>query len=315
MDFEPSQDQRAILDAVDGLLARHAGPARAIALDAKCELDAPLESALEDAGFLELATGEGTGPLDAALVVEATARAGGVASVAARALVAPALGEEGLPGPVALADAARPGPVRFAAQARSLLVCDGPEARCVALEPGAAPPVASNFGFPLGRVDAEAMRGGRDLGPASGERLVAWWRVAVACESVGAMDGALACTVDYLKHRRQFGRAIGSFQAVQQRLARCRIALEGSRWLAREAAYLGAPAEAAATAAAYGLEAAAQVFRETHQLSGAIGFTREHDLHVWSMRLKALEIELGGIAAQRRAVADARWPSARGAGP
>jgi hypothetical protein len=49
------------------------------------------------------------------------------------------------------------------------------------------------------------------------------------------------------------------------------------------------------------------VFRETHQLSGAIGYTREHDLHVWSMRLQALRLELAGAAAQRRAVAESRW--------
>ena len=50
-----------------------------------------------------------------------------------------------------------------------------------------------------------------------------------------------------------------------------------------------------------------RVFRETHQLSGAIGFTREHDLHAWSMRLQPLRLELDGVAAQRRALALARW--------
>jgi hypothetical protein len=63
----------------------------------------------------------------------------------------------------------------------------------------------------------------------------------------------------------------------------------------------------AATAAAYCLDTAGLVFTETHQLSGAIGFTREHDLHVWSMRLMALRVELGGVAAHRRAIAEARW--------
>jgi alkylation response protein AidB-like acyl-CoA dehydrogenase len=121
------------------------------------------------------------------------------------------------------------------------------------------------------------------------------------------MRAALDYTVDYLKQRRQFGRAIGSFQAVQHRLAGCAIAVEGSRWLAYEAAYKGAPAELAATAAAYAMQAAGRVFAETHQLSGAIGFTREHDLHVWSMRLQALRLELGGVGGHRRAVATARW--------
>jgi len=42
-------------------------------------------------------------------------------------------------------------------------------------------------------------------------------------------------------------------------------------------------------------------------MTGAMGFTREHDLHVWSMRLEALRVELGGVSAHRRAIARARW--------
>jgi hypothetical protein len=75
----------------------------------------------------------------------------------------------------------------------------------------------------------------------------------------------------------------------------------------REAAFRGAPSEAAATAAAYAAAAAAQVFAETHQLSGAMGFTRQHDLHVFSLRLQALRLEAGGEGAHRRAAAAARW--------
>ena len=134
-----------------------------------------------------------------------------------------------------------------------------------------------------------------------------WWRVAIAVEAAGAMQAALGCTVDYLKERRQFGRPIGSFQAVQHRLAECAILVEGSHWLALEAAWLDAPAEAAATAAAYATSAATQIFAETHQLSGAIGFTHDHDLHVWSMRLQALKLELDGVGGHRRAIAAERW--------
>lgn len=83
--------------------------------------------------------------------------------------------------------------------------------------------------------------------------------------------------------------------------------LEGARWLAREAAWCGAPAEAAATAAAYATATAGRVFAETHQLSGAIGFTREHSLHVWSMRLQALRLELGGVAGHCSALCQTRW--------
>jgi len=131
--------------------------------------------------------------------------------------------------------------------------------------------------------------------------------VALAAEALGAMDAALRFTVGYVSQRVQFGRPIGSFQAVQHRLADCAILVEGSRWLALEAAYQRAPAEGAATAAAHAIASARQVFAEMHQLSGAIGFTHEHDLHVWTMRLQAQKLELDGAAGHQRAVAQARW--------
>jgi alkylation response protein AidB-like acyl-CoA dehydrogenase len=82
---------------------------------------------------------------------------------------------------------------------------------------------------------------------------------------------------------------------------------EGTRWLVYEAAWHAAPAEAAASAAAHAAAAAQLVFAETHQLTGAMGFTREHDLHVFSMRLQALRLEAGGVAGHRAAAAAARW--------
>jgi alkylation response protein AidB-like acyl-CoA dehydrogenase len=127
---------------------------------------------------------------------------------------------------------------------------------------------------------------------------------------LGAMEAALAITVSYVQRRRQFGRAIGSFQAVQHRLALCTVQLEGTRWLTCEAAARGAPEEAVAIAAAYACDAAQRVFRETHQLSGAMGYTREHPLHVFSMRLVALRLEHGGAGAHLREIARTRWAGA-----
>ncbi len=244
--------------------------------------------------------------------MEAVARAAGVVSIAASALVAPGVAGRALPGPIALARRGGGAKARFAGHARTLLVDAGDEARAVSLAPGDARPLRSNFGFPFARLRPEALAGGESLGPGSGERLRSWWRVAITAEAAGAMGAALEQTASYLKQRRQFGRAIGSFQAVQHRLAECAILVEGSRWLALEAAWRGAPREAAAAAAAHATAAAALVFAESHQLSGAIGFTHEHDLHVWSMRLQALKLELDGVAGHRRALARARWDSASG---
>jgi len=307
LDFELNPDQQSVLEAVEALLERHAGPARAIALQSKAGYDDELEQALSEAGFLDAARDPEMGPLEAALIVEAVARAGGVLAADTAALIAPALRDEPFAGPIAVTAADRCGPVRYASHARTLLVCDGDEARWTALPAGAVRSVASNFGYPMGAVDEALARSGTSLGPGSGERLRSWWRLALAVEAVGCMEAALGQTVAYLSQRRQFGRAIGSFQAVQHRLAVCAIQLEGSRWLAREAAWRRAEPESVATAAAYSLAAAAQVFAETHQLSGAIGFTREHDLHVWSMRLQALRLELGGVTEHRSALVQARW--------
>ena len=306
MDFELDDDQRAISEAIEALLARHAGAQRAIELGPKGDYDDALAAALSDAGFLEVAVGDETGALEAVLVVEAVARAAGVVSAGAEIFVAPLVAGRALPGPVALAVAGESGPIRFGAHARTLLVSDGDEARIVEVGAGATSPVKSSFGYPMGRARVPA-GAGESLGPGSGPRLRDCWRLALAAEAVGAMGAALDVTLDYVERRRQFGRAIGSFQAVQHRLAWCAVLKEGSRWLTYEAAHHGAPAERAATAAAHATASARRVFNETHQFTGAMGFTREHDLHVWSMRLWALRLELDAAAGQRRALARARW--------
>ena len=135
MNYEYDDDQRAILEAVEALLAQHAGPARAIELAARGDYDQALDSALRTAGFSEIAGAKDTGPLEAALVVEAVSRAGGVVALASSALVLPGVVASAaveLPfepvGPVALRDATRSGPVRFGSHARTLLTLDGDQA-------------------------------------------------------------------------------------------------------------------------------------------------------------------------------------------
>ena len=307
MDFELNEDQQAILDAVGQLLELHAGPERAVAMQAAGEYDVALDQALREAGFASVAADAETGWLEAALIAEAVSQAAGSVAFAAEALVAPAFADEELEAPLAICSLDHRGPVRFAAQAQTLLVRDGDDVRAVALESGDVKPVPSNFGYPMGEVDAGAMNGGRSLGAGSAHTLDRHWRLALGIEAVGAASAALDQTVGYLKQRKQFGRTIASFQAVQHRLAECAIGVQASRWLCLEAAHHAAPREMTATAVAYTMQTAAQVFSETHQLSGAIGFTREHDLHIHSMRLQALRLECGGVFAHRRALVSERW--------
>lgn len=319
MDFALNADQQAILSAVEKILSQCAGPARATALNRDDRYDTQLQQRLDDAGFgsiaSELATAQRSAGLEAALIVEVIARAGGVIASAAQMLVAPAVVPHPVSGPIALCthgELSARVPLRYAAHATSLLVLHADQVRLMTLESGDMQAVRSSFGYPMGRaVDATRLatklEGAEQLGSDAADAMANWWRLALAVEAVGTMDGALQHTIDYLKQRRQFGHAIASFQAIQHRLAHCAILVEASRWLAREAAYHGAPREAVAAAAAFALQAADQVFSETHQMSGAIGFTREFALHVWSMRLLALRQELGGVGAARRALVDARW--------
>ena len=82
---------------------------------------------------------------------------------------------------------------------------------------------------------------------------------------------------------------------------------EGATWLARRAAdHRAAPADAT-VAASYATQAAQLIGADMHQLSGAIGFTTEFDLHLWTARLHALRVELGGTTAHQLATTHARW--------
>ncbi|SCK22354.1 Acyl-CoA dehydrogenase [Streptomyces sp. ScaeMP-e48] len=114
----------------------------------------------------------------------------------------------------------------------------------------------------------------------------------LAAEAVGAAAGALERTVAYVKEREQFGRAIGSFQAVKHRLADLYVRVEA----ARSAAYYAAWEPAAGPLAlAQALEAARIVAGEAVQLHGGIGFTWEHEAHLYVKRAAADELLFGPV--------------------
>ncbi len=113
--------------------------------------------------------------------------------------------------------------------------------------------------------------------------------VALSAEQVGAAQRALELTVAYTKIRVQFGRPIGSFQALQHRMADLHVLVESARSLsyaAATAAAEGAPdlGLRAAAAKVYCSEAALQVAGEMIQLHGAIGITWEHEAHRYLKR-------------------------------
>ncbi|PWN03745.1 acyl-CoA dehydrogenase [Nocardioides silvaticus] len=128
---------------------------------------------------------------------------------------------------------------------------------------------------------------------------------AAAVLAVGLCDRALRMTVDYSKERVQFGRPIGSFQALKHRMADMLARLEIGRsasWAASYALATGAAdaEELTRTAASYCLEAASHLAGECIQLHGGIAITWEHDAHVVFKRAHALN-QLFGAPHQHRA--------------
>jgi len=136
------------------------------------------------------------------------------------------------------------------------------------------------------------------------ERTLRLAAVALAAEQVGAAQKCLDMSVEYAKLRVQFGRPIGSFQAIKHKCADMLLEVE----LARSAAYYAAWAAAngsdqlpllASLAKAYCSDAFANAATENIQIHGGIGFTWEHDAHLYYRRAKSTEQFLGSPSEHR----------------
>jgi alkylation response protein AidB-like acyl-CoA dehydrogenase len=310
MDLDFNSTQAEIIKLADSVLSGKAGPERARKVLAGDGYDEQLESALVDAGLLGLYSDEDAGPLEATLVVERVAYHHGLIGGGASALVAPALGLQ-LSGPVVMANGASPQTVRFAGVNPTVLVLDENEA-CVArvTDLHRAGPM-SPYGYRSAEFSIESR-----LGAGTGQTLLRWWRVALAAEVAGAASAALDLTLGHLKSREQFGRPLAALQAIQHRLAEVLVAVESTRWLTRFAAYTADDAGAAASAAASAVTTARLAIWELHQMHGALGFTKEYDLHLLTMHLHALRLELDGVAGTHAtAVADLRWGLSKSTSP
>jgi alkylation response protein AidB-like acyl-CoA dehydrogenase len=119
---------------------------------------------------------------------------------------------------------------------------------------------------------------------------------------LGVMEGANERTLDYLKTRKQFGRPIGSFQALQHRAVDNYVLIEGVRSLLHQICEGGEPISASLASAlkAAASSAALTVTKSAVQLHGAIGFTDEFDIGLYLKRAMWLSAYLGNEAAHRR---------------
>ncbi|MER7927767.1 MULTISPECIES: acyl-CoA dehydrogenase family protein [unclassified Streptomyces] len=146
----------------------------------------------------------------------------------------------------------------------------------------------------LGEDDDSAPGGPRVLRElsATGDTVAA----VLAAEAVGAADRALERTVQYVKQREQFGRAIGSFQAVKHRLADVYVQVQAAKSAAYYAAWATGQGErVGGLALAQALEALRTAAAEGIQLHGGIGFTWEHEAHLYFKRATGDELLFGPV--------------------
>jgi len=296
MDFKLSDDQEALVSALEKIAGAFAG--KPPEFHGFALTSAELERALEDGDYFNIATVPEWGPIGAAMAVERLARTPYAAEIALSMLVRPHL-PGNAPRPVALVEHGRPG--RFVAGARTVLVLQGNSIDIVHTKPADTEAVASLFAYPMGRLK-HGISGAR-LPERETAIVRQWLQVANAAEISGLLQAAVTSTVEHISQRRQFGRPLGTFQALRHRMAECAVLAGGVKWLALKAAATADPADAA-LAAYHAKDSAVRIAYEAHQMLAAMGMTLEHPLHLWTYRLKALISELGGREGQASSVAD-----------
>ena len=149
-----------------------------------------------------------------------------------------------------------------------------------------------------GDAALEILRRGLDAGAVAG-----------CAYAAGLAVRALELSVAHAQSRLQFGRPIGAFQAVAHRCADMQADVDAVRLLALQAAWsldhLEAPELEIGAAKAYANEALRRVFAHAHQVHGAVGFSMEHDLQLFTRRAKAFELSWGSVDRHRERVAQA----------
>lgn len=301
MRFSFTEQQQVASDALSQLLPKFSD----VAVHAESYVDgAAMDAALQDAGFHDIVLDPDLGAISAVDLIMQVASQRPAVEIAASALLRPKLCPD-TPRPLVLVSGKRP--TRFGMQARTALIVDGSQIQQLTVEPGDFAPLSTLFAYPLATLKNEARARAVALSTDAGANLLQlYWDIGIAAEIFGALQAALRSAVDHVTQRKQFGHPIGSFQAVQHRLAEAAVQQEAIRWLTFRAAGSGRIADAA-LAAGYAQEVARRVAYDFHQFHGAMGLTLEHPLHLWTYRLRALLGERQGSAARFDAAALATW--------
>ncbi len=159
-------------------------------------------------------------------------------------------------------------------------------------------------------VPAGCVMGKVDQGWQPLKRTLEWATAALCAEMVGGASHVLEASVEYAKTRQQFGKPIGIYQAVSHKLSDMLLEVESARSATYYAAWAvdaDAPDRplAASMAKAYVSDAYRRAAGNGIQVHGGIGFTWEHDMHLYFKRAKASEVTLGDATYHRELVAQA----------
>lgn len=171
--------------------------------------------------------------------------------------------------------------------------------------------ISRKDGITIGKIDfpgvflvEEALVAGREQGAQIATQIYDRVLIGHVAEMLGVMAGAMELTLDYVRTREQFGKAIGSFQVIQHRIVDDSMALEVTRSLLYQTcrAFDEGRGQRAMVAAlkAHASEAVLQIAKSAIQLHGAIGFTDEHDAGLFLKRAMGLSVQYGTSSEHRR---------------
>jgi alkylation response protein AidB-like acyl-CoA dehydrogenase len=166
----------------------------------------------------------------------------------------------------------------------------------------------SEVRFDAVQLDADSLMGAAHKGWPPLKRALEWATAALCAEMVGGAQKVLEDSTEYAKTRHQFGKPIGIYQAVSHKLADMLVLSESGRsatYYAAWAVEADAPDRSLASsmAKAYVSDAYRKVTGDGIQVHGGIGFTWEHDMHLYFKRAKASEVTLGDATYHRELVA------------
>jgi alkylation response protein AidB-like acyl-CoA dehydrogenase len=332
VDLELSEEQETIVDLFSSIAERGAS-SEAVREHEDLGFSPALWRLLADAGAPGMALdqdagGGGAGLLEVALVVEALGRRVAPVplvehTVAARLLAdVGALSDDVVDGTAVATLALRPALddtarlVPAGAVAAVVVVLHGDDVLLV----DGAPPGTAVPNLASAPLADRAVAGARVVTSGHGareryERAVAEWRALTASALVGVGLGALDLGVAYTSERRQFGKPIGSFQAIQHTMADVAVALDGAQLLARKAAWAfdGGRADACELAAMALLFASEHAQRATERVlhfHGGYGFMQEYDIQLYYRRAKGWPLVLDSPTRECERLAARRYGAA-----